>query len=233
MKYPHCIIINLATRPDRRELMAEVLAGAGWPADRIVWLPGIDPRTSGSFLSPGIRGCHLSHIAALNYAQNRGWDPAMILEDDCVFRPGFVAVMEMALARDDWSICYLGHVREELVSEKPLWVCAPDERFRQAHCYLVRSRELRPLCEYLEGQHLRTEEDPLGGPMHLDAGLNWYRRLHSVPTLVATPPVAVQRSSRSDITPRVWDRVPVLRQLAGLARRFRSTPAVGRFPASA
>jgi hypothetical protein len=158
----------------------------------------------------------------------------LILEDDCAFRPDFLTVLTAALARDDWEICYPGweihypgRAGRELPHVSRLFACDPDDRFRGAHCYLVRNRTIRGLPKYLEGQHLRGPDDPLGGPMSPDAALNWYRRIYEVPTLVATPPVAVQRPSRSDLSPKPWDRVPGLRWLAAAVRRLRSASASG------
>ena len=48
--------------------------------------------------------------------------------------------------------------------------------------------------------------------MSPDGALTWFRRAHpEIRTLLVSPSVAGQRSSRSDLSPRPWDRVPGVR----------------------
>ena len=61
--FDHAIVLNLASRPDRRAEMSQELAQLGWPANQVTWYPAIDPRTAGGFFSAGYRGCFLSHLA--------------------------------------------------------------------------------------------------------------------------------------------------------------------------
>jgi hypothetical protein len=57
--------------------------------------------------------------------------------------------------------------------------------------------------------------------MHVDGAYSMFRaRRPDVVTLVASPSLGGQRSSRSDITANRWyDRQPGLRLLSGLARK--------------
>lgn len=59
--------------------------------------------------------------------------------------------------------------------------------------------------------------------MPVDGALNWVRRARpDLTALAAAPPIAHQRASRSDIAPLRWfDRLPVIRNMAGLARLLR------------
>jgi len=51
----------------------------------------------------------------------------------------------------------------------------------------------------------------------IDGALVWFRRAHrELRTRFAK--IAFQRSSRSDVTPSTFDRYPILRELAGVAR---------------
>ena len=57
--------------------------------------------------------------------------------------------------------------------------------------------------------------------MHVDGAYSMFRaRRPDVVTLISSPSLGGQRSSRSDITANRWyDRQPLLRGLAGLARK--------------
>lgn len=217
----YCIVINLPSRPDRRRDTAAELYGVGWPENRIIWYPGIDPRSPAGFVNAGYRGCFLSHLGALNLAGNKGLDEVLILEDDCGFGPAFPAVFRAAMMDDRWDICYFGH--EEPPCERGLLVeWEPDRKVILAHCYAVRGRVLSILCPYLETMLLRSPGHPAGGPMSPDGALSWFRAHHpDVVTFLAMPSSAVQRSSASDLSPRWFDRVPGLRVAAALARRTR------------
>ena len=54
-----------------------------------------------------------------------------------------------------------------------------------------------------------------------DGGLSWFRRSNpDVVTVLAVPSLAKQRSSRSDLSPQWFDKVPVLSSAALVARRM-------------
>ena len=76
------------------------------------------------------------------------------------------------------------------------------------------------LLRFLEELQQRPPGHPDGGPMHLDGAYSTFRAQNpDVVTLIASPNLGWQRSSRSDIYPNAWfDRVPGFRQLAGAAR---------------
>ena len=114
--FDRVVIINLASRVDRRREMQRTLSRAGCDPDgpRVSWFPAIDPRTAVGFERPGTRGCFLSHLAALNLARNAGHRRVLILEDDCDFAPDFRDRQEEVagwLASTPWGIAYLGHSR--------------------------------------------------------------------------------------------------------------------------
>lgn len=201
--------------------MSRELARIGWPASHITWYPAIDPHAAGGFHNAGCRGCFLSHLAALNLAQNSEHHVVLILEDDCAFDPAFTNVVAAALADNTWGICYFGHGEHPQAGLASLVEWPAESGVLLAHCYAVRGPVLPLLCAYLEAVMLRPPGSPDGGPMALDGALGWFRRSHSeIRTLLASPSVAGQRSSRSDLSPRPWDRVPVIRQTAAAFRIF-------------
>jgi glycosyl transferase, family 25 len=69
------VYINLDRRQDRRESIESELARMGIQAERF---SAVDQ-------SPGMVGCHKSHIAVLKHAQQHDWENVLILEDDFIF----------------------------------------------------------------------------------------------------------------------------------------------------
>lgn len=241
--FDRIMILNVPTRNDRRREMRKTLARIGVPPDdpRVAWPPGIDPRSDAGFGSPGVRGCFLSHLTALNMARNAGWRRVLILEDDCEFAPDFLDRQRAAadwLEATPWGIAYLGHPETHL-GAPGLHLRDPREGLLLAHCYAVTGDVLPRLCPYLEAMTLRPPGSPEGGPMAFDGALGWFRRDHpDVPTVLVEPSLAYQRSSRSSLTPRWFDRLPILAEAASAARvirrsirgKARSVPATGPHP---
>ena len=68
----------------------------------------------------------------------------------------------------------------------------------------------------------RPAGHPDGGPMSPDGAFNIYLLQNpNVPCYVASPSLASQRSSRSDLTPKWFDNVPGFRQAASTARKVK------------
>jgi hypothetical protein len=220
------MIVNCADRADRRQAMREMLRQAGWDPDgpKMTWFAAVDPKTAAGFGTPGERGCFLSHLVILNMARNAGHQRVLILEDDCHFDADFrerQAEIAGWLASTPWGVAYLGHI--EPVSGPPgLAPWPPDAGVRLSHCYAVSGEALARLPGFLEALTRRPPGSPEGGPMTLDGALCWFRRHNpDVPTVLVAPSLAHQRSSRSDISPRWFDRVPVLRDAIENVRGWR------------
>lgn len=59
----------------------------------------------------GSCGCKMSHLKALQMARSRNYSSVLILEDDCVFYPGFQEAFQNAfkwLKNIDWHMFYFG-----------------------------------------------------------------------------------------------------------------------------
>jgi hypothetical protein len=219
-------IINAAHRTNRRQEMRNTLRGVGWDPDgpNVTWFPAIDPKTAVGFSNPGSRGCFLSHAAVLNIARSAGHQRMLVLEDDCDFATDFLdrqAEVARWLESTPWGIAYLGHI--ELVSGSPgLVPWSPDATVTQTHCYAVTGNVLARLPGYLEAMTVRPPGSPEGGPMSIDAGFSWFRRHNpDVQTVLTTPSLAYQRLSRSDLSPRWFDRLPLISTVASQARVIR------------
>jgi len=222
--------INLPERVDRRKaLMSELDSQKFRPQTRRLQLfPGIRPETSAGFPNRGVRGCYLSHLGVLQQALKEQLDSVLVLEDDVTFAPLFrerTGMIERELREQSWGFVYLGH--QLAVTPTPGRCLLPFVGdILTAHCYGVHGSVLPELVRFLETVTERPPGHPDGGPMFPDGALSFFRAKHpEIVTLVAAPSMAQQRSSRSDLTPRWFDRVPGLRETAGLWRTLTSSRA--------
>ncbi len=222
-------IISLPDRTDRRMAVTQELQRLGLELDgqQIAFFDAIRPGTAGAFPSAGARGCFMSHLEVLRQARADGVNRLLVMEDDVMFTTPGEAPRRLAeelvndLADDRWYLCYPGHARAPLPG--PLrWVEVRDP-IVCAHCYGVPGQALDELIAYLEACLIRPAGHPEGGPMHIDGALTLMRTLRPHwRTWVASRPLALQRSSRSDIAGPSWiDRVP-LPGLAPAARGLRN-----------
>jgi glycosyl transferase family 25 len=226
------VVINLAHRTDRRREFAAQLSriGLGLDSEGIRLFPAVRPSEPGGFRSIGARGCFLSHLEVLRTAAAEGLDHIVVCEDDLDFAEDFAARapdIVATLSATEWDILYAGHhglppgLAPDLAGR--LARLAPAQKVQTTHFLVFRQRVVAPLIAYLEAILSRPPGHPEGGPMHVDGAFSWFRAAHpDVVTLAALPPLGHQRASRTDIhAPRWFDRLPVVRDLAGLARRIR------------
>ena len=203
--YDRIRIINLPDRTDRRAEMERELRRIGL-ADhpRVAFFPGIRSATAAPWRRPGERGVFLGHLAILEEAAEAG-ESVLILEDDADFTS---AVDTAAIPAQ--GIFYGGYDA----------TTSPDLHASDivgAHCMGFSADVVADLAPYL-----RTLVDH-PDPPPIDGAYVWYRRANPhVPTTFAVPPIAVQRPSRTDIGPqKFFDRLPLLRDAATLARQLR------------
>ena len=198
-------VINLAERHDRRLDMERELAAIGLGNDpRVAFFPAIRPADSGNFTSVGARGVYLGQLAILREAAAAN-ESVLILEDDCAFTPA---------ARDyptdgAWDIFYGGYEAANPDDLATIDIIG-------AHMMGFTAAAAKALVAWLDALTYEGIHPPI------DAAYIWYRRAHpEVSTHFAVPLLAHQRASRSDIAPRLFDRLPGIREAAELARRIR------------
>lgn len=225
------VVINLPSRADRRAEFSIELNRVGLSFDhpQVRIFDAIRPDAPDGFPSIGARGCFLSHLGILRQATASGQDKVLICEDDMDFTPDALSRLPGLLDRlqaDDWSLFYGGF--GEGPSGQPvapgLVLLTPDQGVSCSHFYAIRGKAIPDLMRYLEAMLSRPAGAAEGGPMHYDGALCWFRAAHPQHvTLAAVPMIGVQRPSRTDIHDRRWfDRWPMVRDLAALARRIRS-----------
>jgi glycosyl transferase, family 25 len=223
-------VINLISRPDRRRAIARELTqhGMPWQSGKVEVFDAVRPDEAAGFASPGTHGCFLSHLGLLKRARHDGHSRVLVMEDDLQLSKRFGALEEPivdALSAADraggWDIVYLGHLIDPPLprAELPMLVRYHAEPILQAHLVGFNESILDRLITFLEGLLQRPPGHPDGGPMHYDGALNFFRaRNADVRTLVANPVLGWQRSSRSDISPKWFDRGPVLGGAVAFAR---------------
>lgn len=221
-------VINLPHRTDRRREMAAELEklGLSFASPSVHLFEAVRPDDAGPFPTVGTRGCFLSHLGVLQDASRRGCRSVLVLEDDVDFSSDAARRLEAgrrAIATSAAAMLYGGH-RLELPAAAEGWVALPPtDAVETAHCVAFHGEAIARCADYLAAMLDRPAGDPAGGPMHVDGAYAWFRRERpTVRTLAATPSVAGQRSSRTDIHALPWfDRLPLVRSLAGVARALR------------
>ena len=216
-------VINLRERQDRlREITAQLAAlEVGFELGKVELYEATRPTDPGGFDSLGARGCYTSHLEILRDARDRGVESVLVMEDDCEILPrnlDWLEALTDELKGSSWGFAYLGHIVPMRSGTQAGWqeYAGP---VQTTHLYAVHRNALHGLVNYLEACLTRPGGDPIGGPMPVDGALTMYRAAHpEIVTLIAQPVVAGQRSSKSDITSKWWDKVPGVGGALGLAR---------------
>jgi glycosyl transferase family 25 len=182
------------------------------------------PTDPEGFDSLGARGCYTSHLDILRDARDRGVESVLVMEDDCeiLARNGKrLEQLSSELKNRRWGFAYLGHIVPKVPGSQAGWQ-EYEGPVQTTHLYAVHRSAVAGVVDYLEACLTRPGGDPIGGPMPVDGALTMYRAAHpGVVTLLAQPVIAGQRSSRSDITAKWWDRLPAVSGMLAAARAFK------------
>lgn len=201
-------IINLPARGDRRAEMTGELRRIGLADDtRVKFVEGVlvPADDMQPWRAPGEKGVFLAQLNVLRDAAQAN-ESVLILEDDVDFTP---AVQNWARA-ENVDIAYGGYLASD-----PDHLETSD--IAGAHCIGFSARAAQALVPFLE----QLFDHP--SPPPIDGAYVWFRRQREgFATSFAIPVVAVQRPSRSDITPnRTLDRFSFLHGPVGAARRIK------------
>jgi glycosyl transferase, family 25 len=232
--FDRVFVVNLPSRRDRYDEMGQQLrkAGLDWSSPEVIHFPAVRPADDGGFRSIGAQGCYRSHLGVIERAIADGIDSMLLLEDDCNLSDEFSARMpaiNAALKSSDWSMFYGGYHLHGVPTPRadaahPITLVSPEQPIWLAHCFAVRGKALRALPALLRLVMSRPAGHPEGGKMDVDGAYSWLRRLNpQFKTYIATPDIAYQRSSRTDISQLSWrDRTPVVRELLAVGRKLRN-----------
>ena len=214
-------VVNLPERSDRRREMDAQFARIGLSGDpRIRHFPAIRATNPGPFKRIGSHGNFLGRIELLREAAAAG-ESVLILEDDCDF---ILPDVFAAALPERWDVLYGGF---ESSNEDEL----SDSLIIGSHCMGFSARAAKLAADYLV-RYLQPDfppdpvaaADPAYDPAirpPIDGAFVWFRRAHPELETVFRK-VAVQRASRTDVgDQRFFDRVPVLREVAGAARSLK------------
>ncbi|MEO0984956.1 MAG: glycosyltransferase family 25 protein [Cyanobacteria bacterium J06639_14] len=220
-------IINLPSRSDRREEMEKELKNAGIPftLGKVELFSAIRPKNPDPFKSIGYKGAFLSHLNVLKKAKSEGLTNVLIMEDDLELRQDFQQYEEIILGElleSAWDIVHFGYCSDR--SRK--YVSAPilqpfSEGIIGAQFYAVNGKSFDKLISFFELLLQRPVGHPNGGPMSPDGVFNVFKwQYPNIVRLIAVPSFGGQRSSRSDISPKWFDHLPILQHLTKLARSW-------------
>jgi glycosyl transferase family 25 len=223
-RFERIFVINLPNRIDRRRETGKELLRVG--GSRAEFYSAIRPLNAGKFGSIGEHGCFMSHLTLLkNCIECKN---ILLMEDDVHFTVDFAERSTMLDGLpDDWEIFYGGHgqlpgVRRTWTETGLVEVDVTIE-FIGTHCYAVNGPAIQKLIQAYETFLSRERGHPDGGPMPADGALNIARRQLHLRTFAAIPPLAHQRSSRTDVgEPRWIDNAPLLNSAVQLARRLKN-----------
>lgn len=199
-------IINLPSRPDRRAEMLRELQRVGLDRDpRVQFVDGVLVEDKAPFRAPGEKGVFLAQLGIMRDAAAAG-ESVLILEDDVDFTTAALGWGRPASC----DIAYGGYV-----AANPSDLHASD--IIGAHCIGFSARAAQALAPFLDDL-LKHESPP-----PIDGAYVWFRRQNEgFRTDFADPVVAVQRPSRSDITPaHRFDRIASLRGPMAAARKVK------------
>ena len=223
-------ILSLPHRLDRRNAVQRELCRLGLTIDdgRVAFLDAIRPMTADGFDSIGARGCFLSHLAALRSAKDADVSYLLVLEDDVAFSRAERKAMETALyalSIESWDVFYGGSLVNQQAT--PLTVLSSDAPVQLAHFIAFSRNAIHILIPHLEAMLTRPTGSAEGGPMHVDGAYSHFRRDNpGIVAVAATPPIAHQRASRTDIhTLGFLDRNKGLRLIAAVFRSLKNMVA--------
>jgi hypothetical protein len=218
-------IINLPERVDRRAEMEKELKSAELSPEqgRIEFFPAVKVPDPAGFDNAGYHGCFRSHLEVFKKARAVGAKHLLVFEDDAAlsshFRRDEEALVEQLQARS-WGLVLLGHQDLEPPSDRSTVLVPFPGEVGLAHFYAVHASIFDRLIAFFESVLRRPPGHPDGGPMSPDGAINFFlARNPDIPAFITAPNLGSQRSSRSDLSPRWFDRIPVVRRTASLLRR--------------
>ncbi len=221
-------ILNLASRADRRaETLQELrLFGLDYEHPKVTLFQAIRPSSSNGFPNIGTKGCYLSHLSVLKDAHNHGHGCILILEDDVTFTSQLSEISSAQITeieQSQWGIFNIGSLYQPDILHNFVTSAPSTASFKDTHAILFKDSTITRLIPYLEAMLTRDQGDPLGGPMHVDGAYNWFRKDNPhIYTLVATPAMAVQRASKTDIHDTGWkEYIPFINIVRRLKNRLK------------
>lgn len=206
-------LISMKARVERRQRIDASLAGYGLSLEKlgVEIFDGLSFDDAAGFPSKGVRGCFTSHMTLMQQCAVSG-KPMLVLEDDVDFNFDRIAAFHKQvpdLQAADWDIVYLGYIVPE--TQGAIRLEAFDGGTIGGHFYGVTPEFARAAGDYMQSCTTRPPGDPIGGPMYRDGAFTMFRRQHpEFVTKLAMPSLGGQFSSRSDLTPKGYQKWPLV-----------------------
>lgn len=198
-------IVFLPERIERIKSMEYQIHRLNLDPEKVIWFPGLRFTEAAGFPKASVRGCVMSQYTILNQALEQELEKVLILQEDCNFSRYFLknqASILQELATTEWDFAYLGHGQNPQKASTYFVKADPQERIMLTHCCAYHSRVIPRLVQLIAEGSERSPGDPRGGPMYLDAFMNFFRsRNPEVLTLMASPSFAWQHASTSSLNP--------------------------------
>jgi hypothetical protein len=219
-------VINLPDRIDRRQGTEHEFKRIGMeiPSEKIRVHFGARPEQQGEFYSLGAKGSFYAHRAALRRARKSGLNNVLVVEDDIGFNycdPRVIGAALEQIGSMEWDVIYFGYMEPPSPAGSELLIPWSGKTIG-GHFYAVNGHFFDEMIAYMDACEARPAGHPEGGPVSRDGAYNLIRQLKPVKTFIMNPSLAGQRSSRSDIAPRFFDKVKILKPLVTLGRRIKS-----------
>lgn len=226
-EFDRAYIINLRDRPDRRQEVEDEFGKIGLtiPNDLIRFYTATRPTERGNFHSVGARGAFSSHRNVLDMAAADKLRNVLVFEDDVSFRDvgdDCISQIITRLSETDWDLIYFGYVSPADQASAGSLIPWKDITIG-THFYGVNGRFMGRMLGYMRDSEAGPAGDPERGPTSADGIYNRVRlRNPDIRVFLASPSLAVQRSSRTDLQPvSIYDRIPVLAPGMRVARKIK------------
>jgi len=218
----------LPDRTDRRRSAERAFEAIGIriPNDKVRFYSAVRPTDKGDFYSIGARGSFNSHRNVLKLAAADGLKNVLVFEDDIAFKrvpATLVNDIVARLPRENWDLVYFGYGKVRSADLKGPLAAWPHDT-QGGHFYAVNGRFIGTMIQYMNECEARPKDHPDGGPMSRDGVFNHIRYVNpEIRVLFAVPNLAIQRSSRTDISPlRSFDRITWLRPIVERLRSVKT-----------
>ncbi len=229
-------IINLPERVDRRRHMEKEIGKLSLTpnSDKVHFFKAIKPEQADPFESRGARGVSLSHFTILQEAQTQGLERVLILEDDADFGPQFLAAetfLVEQLSSQPWDMVQFGYHFDHSIPSEDRVIGPADSPAAQlfpfakevigAHCCGFSAMGISKMVPFLN-ELFNTPPTPERPYVPIiDGAYNIFSWREDTTRLLPRSSLVSQVSSRSDITPRVYDKIPIVRSLLTFLRTLK------------
>lgn len=195
------IFINLKNRKDRRARISRHLKKMGVEREKIVRFEAIE-------YDPGFIGCTLSHIAALELAQENKWQRVLILEDDFAFnesQENFDNINKylQTLDKVNWNVAFLAANYDRVTALKSVDYLVKVNKAWCACAYIVNANYINKLIyNYRSGLQALLQG---GKQQEFALDVNWHTCMQEDLWIGIFPNSGYQLPDKSDIEGKLVD----------------------------